>query len=356
MNSLTHSFSTNIYVTLLVAALVVILPLLDISICRRLGVDVRHGISDNPNSKKLLVLRRGILWIVFGLYMAANAYLVFFSRDASMDYKIHTRPLDSLFPTIDTGIFGLFHDVVTGKTASGLTQSHITSLQDLTQIYLNMMLYIPLGYLLPYIFRWFRQRPRIRPVAAGFVVSFLTENLQLVFKRGFYDVDDLITNVLGAFLGTLLFRSFAFVVVRPNWREERKALKQWRKNAWRRSLYPFMRRMNYARTTLYTADERTVWDFYVKRLGFRVLNRLERGDDIRFLLGMGEVYLEVICVPAEQLPREQHLSLQILLVEKVRIRLEKDGFRVSPFMWDEYTRRRKMIVEGPDNVQISIME
>ncbi len=58
------------------------------------------------------------------------------------------------------------------------------NLHDFAEVYLNVMLTIPLGYLLPYIFSWYRAKVRIRPVLTTFLLSLFTENAQLITKVG----------------------------------------------------------------------------------------------------------------------------------------------------------------------------
>lgn len=68
---------------------------------------------------------------------------------------------------------------------------------------LNAFMFMPLGFLLPFI--WKKYRHWLAPVslAAGF--SLLIELLQL-FNRRVTDIDDLIMNSLGALLGFLVWR------------------------------------------------------------------------------------------------------------------------------------------------------
>ena len=63
----------NLLVTVFVAVLVFLLPLLDRRICARLGVNLQHGLSSNPNADRLLRVRRLILLGVFFVYLLAFA-------------------------------------------------------------------------------------------------------------------------------------------------------------------------------------------------------------------------------------------------------------------------------------------
>ena len=73
----------------------------------------------------------------------------------------------------------------------------------------NVIGFIPFGFLLPLLMRWFRRLPRT--LFAGFILSLGYEMMQLLFGLGIFDVDDLILNMTGCFIGYLLFlmiRSF----------------------------------------------------------------------------------------------------------------------------------------------------
>ena len=69
---------------------------------------------------------------------------------------------------------------------------------------LNILLFVPLGFLLPVI--WARYRTARRTLLAGFGLSLAVEFLQ-IFTFRLTDVNDLIMNTLGTGLGYLLFQN-----------------------------------------------------------------------------------------------------------------------------------------------------
>lgn len=72
---------------------------------------------------------------------------------------------------------------------------------------LNIILFVPLGFLLPMIWKEYRS---LRTAAlAGLILSVLIEVLQ-IFTFRLTDVDDLITNTAGAVLGFYMARLFSF--------------------------------------------------------------------------------------------------------------------------------------------------
>lgn len=68
----------------------------------------------------------------------------------------------------------------------------------------NIIGFIPFGVLVPVIFQEFRDGGLI--VLSGFGLSLLVETIQLVTKVGSFDVDDMMLNTLGAFLGYVIFK------------------------------------------------------------------------------------------------------------------------------------------------------
>ena len=352
--------STNILVTVLVTVLVFLLPLLDRRICARLGVNLQHGLSSNPNADRLLRVRRLILLGVFFVYLLAFAYLVFFSRSATEDYQVHIDPFTDLQNAIKTD-YGLF-DFLVAIFKEGVQQafSHIrvVKFEDITQVYMNMMLYVPMGYLLPYVFEYFRARSRVRPVLACVVISFITENLQLIFRRGLYDMDDLLANTMGGLIGQLLFIWVGYVVTHPDWRRKLFTSRRWRRIAGESVFYPFARGIELTRTTLLGTDEEAVFSFYVTTLGFRPRRQLteESSFGTDFLLELGRSQVEIRCSNRPDKLPTQYLSISTRDLLKVRERLVRHGVDPGPYEQDPYTGQRCLRLTGPDGVVISILE
>ena len=66
----------------------------------------------------------------------------------------------------------------------------------------NILLFLPLGMLAPRVVPLFRNV--FYGTLAGFLISFFIEVIQLVTGRGFFQIDDILTNTLGMFAGCLL--------------------------------------------------------------------------------------------------------------------------------------------------------
>ena len=81
----------------------------------------------------------------------------------------------------------------------------------LVQNVMNVIAFIPIGFLLAYAFRRLRWW-QVLSIGAGF--SLLIEVLQFVFKRGFAEFDDVFHNVLGCAIGLGLYWAVARVIKR----------------------------------------------------------------------------------------------------------------------------------------------
>ncbi len=93
---------------------------------------------------------------------------------------------------------------------------NLFTLQNWLNVLLNVALFLPLGILLPLVFRRFR-RPDWT-LLAGVGLSLAIESAQLFTDRGAFDVDDILNNSLGAILGwCLLMVVFTLLAKLRNW-------------------------------------------------------------------------------------------------------------------------------------------
>ena len=72
------------------------------------------------------------------------------------------------------------------------------------QIFLNVLLFVPFGFLLPMISKHFRNP--ILTVVTGCIFSCFIEITQYITGRGLTEVDDVITNTIGAAVGVMLYK------------------------------------------------------------------------------------------------------------------------------------------------------
>lgn len=122
------------------------------------------------------VLFKTCLFAVFGIYLSYLVALTFSSRvEGSRVGLINLVPLKRMF------------------------QSKVFMLEGLE----NIALFFPFGFLIPCVFKYFRGI--FRTSLMGFSLSLIIEITQLVTSRGFFDIDDIILNSLGSFVGYLVF-------------------------------------------------------------------------------------------------------------------------------------------------------
>lgn len=129
-------------------------------------------------------------WVLFILYLCLLAYFMFFSEsfgrtEADREYAYNLvlfKEISRYFRHYDVLGFSLFMINIVGNIAA----------------------FIPFGFFLPIISR--RSRLWYNTVMFGFIWSLTLETLQLIFKVGSFDVDDMLLNTLGAAAGYLCYR------------------------------------------------------------------------------------------------------------------------------------------------------
>lgn len=79
------------------------------------------------------------------------------------------------------------------------------------ELMMNVILFLPIGLTVPYIFCDKAKHPVILTIGTAIVFSVIIELLQLVFMRGYAEIDDVIFNTLGAFLGCLSYIIYSII-------------------------------------------------------------------------------------------------------------------------------------------------
>lgn len=83
-------------------------------------------------------------------------------------------------------------------------------------MFMNVLLFVPLGLSLPYVLKKTRRGKIKVTVLSAFLFSFCIEVLQYVFILGRAEVDDVICNTLGAFVGSLSFVLYSMLEKKQN--------------------------------------------------------------------------------------------------------------------------------------------
>ena len=129
--------------------------------------------------------KKHAVWLAI-LYAAACVYVLFGIRNPGRTARVNLEPFRVLQRAVS------FTDGI-----------HIRSRGQLRIIVLNILLFVPFGYLLPVL--WNKADRWWKTALLGFAVSLVVELLQLVTRLGMFDVDDIINNTIGAGLGYLLY-------------------------------------------------------------------------------------------------------------------------------------------------------
>lgn len=140
----------------------------------------------NATKKKIRCLGA----FLFLLYVLLLIYFLFFSEDYGRIAQVERGYRYNLLPFVEIRRFWTYRDLL-GEFAF------------YTNIFGNVLGFLPFGLMLPLI------APKMDnvflTVLSGFLLSLGVEVIQLITKVGCFDVDDLILNTLGAFLGYLGF-------------------------------------------------------------------------------------------------------------------------------------------------------
>ena len=134
--------------------------------------------------------RQKMGWVLFLLYLALLSYLMFFSEDfgrtnPNRGYAYNLAPFKEIMRFIT------YYETLGMKAV-------VVNLAG------NVIAFMPFGFFMPVVSR--RSRGPVRIIFLGFGFSLMLETIQLVFKVGSFDVDDLILNTLGAAIGFFCYR------------------------------------------------------------------------------------------------------------------------------------------------------
>lgn len=115
-----------------------------------------------------------------GIYLLFLLYATLFSRTAREEYSYRVEPLIMLRQAFTVG--------------NGIK---LENPQALEGIVVNLLLTLPIGYLMPQLL----PLTAVRAVLLGAGVSLCIELIQLITRLGMFELDDLIYNTLGVALG-----------------------------------------------------------------------------------------------------------------------------------------------------------
>ncbi|MBR2082558.1 MAG: VanZ family protein [Elusimicrobiaceae bacterium] len=143
-------------------------------------------------------------YILLSIYLIGIFWLTLFNRWGMDVARFRFQPFYVVWQILNCW-FG-FHKISTAtcravfKNSANLLDSvHATPIEDLL---LNIILFMPLGFLLPYICSKLSFK---KTLLLGFVLSLVVEISQYLTHWGCCDIDDIINNTLGTAFGYLCF-------------------------------------------------------------------------------------------------------------------------------------------------------
>jgi glycopeptide antibiotics resistance protein len=126
--------------------------------------------------------------ILFALYLILLCYFLFFSEEMG-------RTAETAYYRYNLTLFREIRRIF--KARKAYPQMFLLNIVG------NVVGFMPFGYLVPKLTR--RNTTFFFTALFSFELSLCVETLQLVFKRGCFDVDDLLLNTLGGMLGYLVY-------------------------------------------------------------------------------------------------------------------------------------------------------
>lgn len=85
---------------------------------------------------------------------------------------------------------------------------------DVRNIIINILLFIPLGFLIPLGVQ--KLKVFWKTYLTGFIVTLVIECLQLVTRRGIFECDDILNNLVGTMIGYGIFAIWGLIICRAN--------------------------------------------------------------------------------------------------------------------------------------------
>lgn len=137
-------------------------------------------------------MRKQILKSIMCIYLLFLIFFVVLKFDGSFEelISIHQRIIENEAMGIENINLVLFRTITPYA-------SHITELYALKNIIGNIIVFIPLGFLTSQLLV---ERFR-KPIIICMLIIVFIECMQLIFKIGFFDVDDIFLNLVGCLSG-----------------------------------------------------------------------------------------------------------------------------------------------------------
>lgn len=141
----------------------------------------------------MIIKRKILLWLIFLAYIAFLVSILFLggrvASAESFDTYIHYNV--NLVPFKTIGVY--FNGYINHSSYSSIAFTNLVA---------NLIIFFPMGILVPSLFK---KVNTFKFVVIMFLMLLGVEMTQLILKIGIFDIDDIILNFLGAFIGYILF-------------------------------------------------------------------------------------------------------------------------------------------------------
>lgn len=146
-------------------------------------------------------IKKMLVWILFFLYLVVVTKLILFKEQVgSVNYRYYNYGVLSFRQNLERANivpFKTINSIIHGGTNSFIIQNIIG----------NIILFTPLGILLPIVIPFRRSFNKIFVIA--FALSSIFELIQLTLVLGIFDIDDIILNTLGAIIGSKVYKQLS---------------------------------------------------------------------------------------------------------------------------------------------------
>ena len=147
-------------------------------------------------------LVRGTALIIFAVYILGNLSFTILGREGINADRLPTFDSYRKAFSLDYGVREILRMIPKGPFQA-LQYIHIRNYTAAREVFLNILLYIPMGYLLPFVIKPMRYSIAAC-TAVGFICSCATEYAQLRYGLGYFQIDDIVNNTLGCLIGAIL--------------------------------------------------------------------------------------------------------------------------------------------------------
>ncbi len=149
----------------------------------------------------LLRISKKWAWPLLAVYLGVVFYLTLWIRNPTAE-GFYSFELGSALREALEFNGGVIKGLLTGDVS-------ITKWSSLEGVILNVLMFVPVGYLVPSVSakvnKWWKV------LLIGFLFSLLIEFVQLYTHLGYAEIDDLVNNTIGAVLGWIFYLNFMVI-------------------------------------------------------------------------------------------------------------------------------------------------